>query len=102
MNVLFVSLHKVCLECELFNGKAFLAVRPALPIERISVILGNALVGKHLWADIAKLDVLSSVDTAVDSKIISETDENSRDFPDIFVTCAVTHSLAQVETRKRR
>lgn len=71
LNVFVCSFALVCLECELFSGEALLAVHSALPIEGISVILGNGLVGTHLWADIVKLDVLSGVDKEVDSKIIS-------------------------------
>uniref|UniRef100_A0A8C6T4W0 CCHC-type domain-containing protein n=1 Tax=Neogobius melanostomus TaxID=47308 RepID=A0A8C6T4W0_9GOBI len=57
LNVLFVPLRKVSLDCELFCGEAALAVRPALPMEGVSVILGNGLAGARLWSDAAPLTV---------------------------------------------
>ena len=51
MNILLVPLHKVMLKCELFQGEAKLAVRPALPIPGVTVILGNDLVGARVWAE---------------------------------------------------
>lgn len=47
-NVLLVPLHKVMLHCDLFQGEAELAVRPALPIPGVSVILENNLVGARV------------------------------------------------------
>lgn len=43
------------LERELFNSEALLAVRPALPMEGISVILGNGLVGEKMWSEVTTL-----------------------------------------------
>ncbi|XP_013856274.1 uncharacterized protein LOC106512139, partial [Austrofundulus limnaeus] len=93
LNVFSVPLHKVMLECELFQGEALLAVRPALPIEGISVILGNGLVGNRLWEDVAKLDVLSGVLSDLNQQNISEADESGNNFPDVFVACTVTRSM---------
>lgn len=100
LNVLSVPLHEVFLEHKLFNGEALLTVRPAVPIEGISVILGYGLVGICLWSDIAKLDVLCGVNTELCSQVSSEMDENSRDFPDVFVACTVTR-MAQAQTEKQ-
>lgn len=51
MNVLHVPLHRVILHCDLFQGEAVLAVRPTLPIEGVSVILGNKIAGARVWPD---------------------------------------------------
>lgn len=52
LNVMFVPLHKVRLDCDLFQGEAALAVHPTLPIEGVSVILGNNLAGARVGADV--------------------------------------------------
>lgn len=49
--VLWALLHKVMLNCELFQGQAKLTVRPAFPIEGILVILCNNLAGDRVWTD---------------------------------------------------
>lgn len=51
IKVLWALLHKVILDCELFQGQAKLAVRPAFPIEGISVILCNNSASDWVWAD---------------------------------------------------
>ncbi len=50
LNVLLVPLHKVMLQCDLFQVEAELAVRPTLPIQGVSIILGYNLVGAPIWA----------------------------------------------------
>ena len=52
MNILLVPLHNVVLKCELFQGEAKLAVRPALPNPGVTLILGNDLVGAKVWAGV--------------------------------------------------
>lgn len=51
LKVLGALLHKIMLDCELFQVQVKLAVRPAFPIEGISVILCNDLAGDRVWSD---------------------------------------------------
>ena len=98
LNVLFVPLHKVSLECELFNGEALLAARPALPIEGVSVILGNGLAGSRLWVDAVPLAVPTKSEQV--PLVISQQDENSEKFPHVFTACAVTRAMVRNEAIK--
>lgn len=61
LNVLSVPLHRVVIDCDLFQGEAALAVRPALPIEGVSLILGNKLAGTRVWPDVIPPIVAESV-----------------------------------------
>ena len=59
-----VPLHRVNLNCELITGPVVVGVRPKLPIEGVSLILGNDLAG-------GKVQVYPQV---VQSPIIEEND----------------------------
>lgn len=98
LNVLFVPLHKVSLDCELFAGEAALAVRPALPIEGVSVILGNDLAGARMWADTDPLTVPAETESV--PLVIPSPDENSKEFPNVFTACVVTRAMTHTQTGK--
>ena len=51
MGVLEVPLHKVNIKSNLINGNIVIGMRPSLPVERISLILGNDLGGKKVMVD---------------------------------------------------
>ena len=93
LNVLLVPLHRVRLQCDLFQGEAELAVRPALPIPGVSVILGNDLVGARLWAEVPPSVVVAPVPL-----VRLEPDENEREFPEVFTACAVTRAMAAAKS----
>ena len=90
MSVLHVPLHKVILHCDLFQGETVLAVRPALPIKGVSVILGNNIAGAQMWPDCSPALLTESRPC-----LMSGPDECERDFPDTFAACAVTRAMAQ-------
>lgn len=50
LNTLTVPLHNVYMDSDLVVGDVVLGVRPALPLEGVSVILGNKLGGGQVWA----------------------------------------------------
>lgn len=58
--------YKVCLffciilESELVSGPVVVGVRPSLPVEGISVILGNNLAGGRVWRDISPPAIVTS------------------------------------------
>lgn len=50
MELVSVPRHKILLENELVRGAVTVGVRPALPIDGVSMILGNDLAGSAVWA----------------------------------------------------
>ena len=51
MGVLEVPLHEVNIKSSLINGNIVIGMRPSLPVEGISLILGNDLVGERVMVD---------------------------------------------------
>ena len=45
---LSVPLHGIHLECDLVTGPVIVGVRPSLPVQGVSLILGNDLAGKRV------------------------------------------------------
>ena len=45
------SLHEVNIKSSLINGNIVIGMRPSLPVEGISLILGNDLAGEKVMAD---------------------------------------------------
>lgn len=88
---LSASLHKVFLSCGLVEGDVHIAVRPALPIEGIDVILGNDLAGNHVWATRCPVKVSAQA---------KEPDDCELNFPDVFTACAVTRAAAKAKSDK--
>lgn len=53
-----VPLHKLILNCELFQGDISMGVCPALPVDGVHFILGNS---SRVWADVPPLTIVTSV-----------------------------------------
>ena len=51
MGVLEVPLHEVNIKSSLINGNIVIGMRPSLPVEGISLILGNDLAGEKVMVD---------------------------------------------------
>ena len=51
MGVLEVPLHEVNIKSSLINGNIVIGIRPSLPVEGISLILGNDLAGERVMVD---------------------------------------------------
>lgn len=84
-------MHKVVLDCELFQAEANLALRPGLPIEWISVILGNDLAGGQVLAGVPSPLALVPL-----AKL--EPDEGEQDFLKLFQpaqSCVMTASKSE-------
>uniref|UniRef100_A0A8C5CMY1 Gypsy retrotransposon integrase-like protein 1 n=1 Tax=Gadus morhua TaxID=8049 RepID=A0A8C5CMY1_GADMO len=90
MNVLQVPLHKITLHSDLFQGEIAVGVRPALPVEGVTLILGNGAAGERVWGDVAPSPVVSSVPL-----VRKQPDEDEISFPEVFTACAVTRSMSQ-------
>lgn len=87
-----MPLHEVMLSCDLFQGEVAVGMRPALPVDGVTMILGNGIAGSRVWPDGAALAVVVSVPW-----VSSEQDQNNQDVPNVFRACAVTRSMERAQ-----
>ena len=90
LNVFPVPLHRVVLGSDLVKGEVTLAVRPALPVQGVQVILGNDLIDGPLPVSSPSPVVTSS---PAEGQVKVECD----DYEQIFPVCAVTRSQTLVK-----
>jgi hypothetical protein len=81
-----VPLHVVNLKSDIVTGRVTIGVRPCLPVEGISLILGN---------DLAKGKVLANPCVTEKPSTTDGTEQLQDDFPGIFPACAVTRAMAK-------
>ena len=79
-----VPLHKVNIKSSLINGNIVIGMRPSLPVEGISLILGNYLAGEKVMVD------PRVVEKPRDDE---KTERLAEKFPGIFPASVVTHSV---------
>ena len=84
MGVLEVPLHEVNIKSSLINGNIVIGMRPSLPVEGISLILGNDLAGEKVMVD------PRVVEKPRDDE---KTERLSEKFPGIFPASVVTRSM---------
>ena len=84
MGVLEVPLHEVNINSSLINGNIEIGMRPSLPVEGISLILGNDLAGERVMVD------PRVVEKPRDDE---ETERLAEKFPGIFPASVVTRSM---------
>ena len=89
MGVLEVPLHEVNIKSSLINGKIVIGMRPSLPVEGISLILGNDLAGEKVM---------------VDPRVVEneKTERLAEKFPGIFPASVVTRSVKAKEAIKEQ
>ena len=86
MGILEVPLHEVNIKSSLINGNIVIGTRPSLPVEGISLILGNDLAGEKVM---------------VDPRVVEKPrdDENTErlaeEFPGVFPASVVTRSMKE-------
>ena len=90
LKVLNVPLHKMMLSCDLFQGEVTVGVRPALPLDGVTMILGNDICGSRVWADGPPPAIV-----APEPLVSSGPDKSEAEFPDVFATCAVTRAQSK-------
>ena len=84
MGILEVSLHEVNIKSSLINGNIVIGMRPYLPVEGISLILGNDLAGEKVM---------------VDPRVVKKprgdekTERLAEKYPGIFPASVVTRSI---------
>ena len=84
-----VPLHRVVLYSELVEGEVELGVRPALPVDGVSLILGNNLAGGRVWQS-------SPIPVVTDSpQLRNEPDDCLKELPQVFAACAVTRAASR-------
>ena len=84
MGVLEVPLHEVNIKSSLINGNIVIGMRPSLPVEGISLILGNDLAGERVMVD------PRVVEKPRDDE---RTERLAEKFPGIFPASVVTRSM---------
>ena len=84
MGVLEVPLHEVNIKSSLINGNIVIGMRPSLPVEGISLILGNDLAGERVMVD------QRVVEKPRDDE---KTEKLAKKFPGIFPASVVTRSM---------
>ena len=84
MAVLEVPLHEVNIKSSLINGNIVIGMRPSLPVEGISLILGNDLAGERVMVDPR---------VVVKPRDDEKTERLAEKFPGIFPASVVTRSM---------
>ena len=84
MGVLEVPLHEVNIKSSLINGNIVIGMRPSIPVEGISLILGNDLAGQKVMVD------PRVVEKPRDDE---KTERLAEKFPGIFPASVVTRSI---------
>ena len=84
IGVLEVPLHEVNIKSSLINGNIVIGMRPSLPVEGISLILGNDLAGEKVMVD------PTVVEKPRDDQ---NTERLAEKFPGIFPASVVTCSM---------
>ena len=74
------------LKSDLVSGPITVGVQPTLPVEGVSLLLGNDLAGEKVMVN----PCLSSLPCISDN-----TNETSQEIPGLFPACAVTHAMAK-------
>lgn len=75
-----VPLHKIILNSDLFNGQVLVGVCPALPVDRLMIILGNYIAGSKVWEDVPPLARANHV-----PQVNTRPDESVAACPDVFL-----------------
>ena len=84
MGVLEVPLHEVNIKSSLINGNIVIGMRPCLPVEGISLILGNDLAGERVMVDPRVVEK---------PRVNEKTERLAEKFPGIFPASVVTRSM---------
>lgn len=76
------------------QGEVAVGVRPALPIERAGIDLGNGLAGSCTWANGPPPPIVTS-----SPSVTGKPDESARCFLGVFTVCAMTQAMQRENPR---
>jgi len=80
-----VPLHVVYLKSDLVSGSVTVGVRPTVPVEGVSLLLGNDLAGDKVVAN-----------PIVSNELCVQEDSQEQEDPDVFLSCAVTRAMSKI------
>ena len=86
LGIVSVPLHTIYLKSDLVSGAAIVGLRPTLPIEGVSLILGNYLAGEK---------VVPELQIVTEPEGIKEVDCDDETAASIFPSCAVTRAMTR-------
>ena len=84
-----MPLHRVELSSDIVSGTIVVGLRPSLPVEGVSLILGNDVAG-------GKVEVNLCVSDRPDCDVVDPVGA----MPGLFPACAVTRAMARKEMQK--
>lgn len=87
-----LPLHKISLECELVSGEVVVTLSPQLPIDGVTLLLGN---------DLAEGRVHATPRVTSRPQVISVPDDLEQSFPDTFLVCAVTRAMTRQKDKEQ-
>ena len=90
LGLINVPLHNIHLKSDLVTGPVVVGVRPTLPFEGVSLLLGNDLAGDK----VVKNPIVCSKPVIVDEPILDDTE--------LYPTCAVTRAMAKKAEKANR
>ena len=93
LGIVSVPMHMIYLKSDLVSGAVVVGLRPTLPIEGVSLILGNDLAGEKVIPD---LQVVTEQE--VMKKADGDTEATSHIFPSCAVTRAMTREMKKTES----
>ena len=88
-----VPLHIVELESDLVSGSVVAGVLPTLPVEGVTLLLGNDIAGEK---------VLSHIVTSRTPVVDDATEKLVQEMPDVFPSCAVTRSMTREQENEEQ
>lgn len=92
LQMLSVPLHNLFLQSDLVKGSVVMGVRHSLPVEEVSVILGNNLAGDRVWHDVPSPPVVTTCPASLGDMDISQQ------YPEVFVSCALMRAMSKKTT----
>ena len=81
-------LHRIELDHVLVKGEVAIALKSKMPVEGVSVVLGNDLAKGWVWGGVPPPVVTSG------PTISTVPDSSEKEFPEVFTACVVTRSMS--------
>ena len=91
LGIVRVPLHSIHLQSDLISGDVVVGLRPTLPMEGVSFILGNDLAGDK---------VIPELQVVTDPEVMEEVDCDVETTSHVFPSCAVTRAMAREMAQK--